>query len=74
VQGRPDLALTAFTKAAEADPMLPEVHLAMAQIHMEQRRWAEARREIERELELVPDSAGARALAERLRALEAGTP
>ena len=74
VQGRPDLALTAFTKAAEADPTLPEVHLAMAQIHMEQKRWADARREIERELALVPDSAGARALAARLRALEAGAP
>ncbi len=74
VQGRPDLALTAFTKAAEADPTLPEVHLAMAQIHMEQGRWADARREIDRELALVPESAGARALAERLRALEAGAP
>jgi len=74
VQGRPDLALTAFSRAAEADPTLPEVHLAMAQIHMEQKRWADARREIERELALVPDSAGARALAERLRALEAGAP
>ncbi len=74
VQGRPDLALTAFTKAAEADPTLPEVHLAMAQIHMEQKRWAEARREIERELALIPDSVGAQALAERLRALEADAP
>jgi tetratricopeptide (TPR) repeat protein len=74
VQGRPDLALTAFTKAAEADPTLPEVHLAMAQIHMEQKRWADARREVERELALIPDSAGARALAERLRAIEAGAP
>jgi tetratricopeptide (TPR) repeat protein len=74
VQGRPDLALAAFTKAAEADPALPEVHLAMAQIHMEQKRWPDARREIERELALIPASAGARALAERLRALEAGAP
>jgi tetratricopeptide (TPR) repeat protein len=74
VQGRADLALTAFTKAAEADPSLPEVHLAMAQIHVEQRRWGDARRELEREFALVPDSAGARALAERLRTLEAVTP
>jgi tetratricopeptide (TPR) repeat protein len=74
VQGRPDLALTAFGKAVEADPTLPEVHLVMAQIHMEQKRWADARREIDRELALIPDSAGARALAERLRALEAGAP
>jgi tetratricopeptide (TPR) repeat protein len=74
VQGRPDLALEAFARAAQADPALPEVHLAMAQIHMEQGRWAEARQEIERELALVPDSAGARALAAQLRAREAGAP
>ncbi len=40
----------------------------------EQKRWVEARREIERELALIPDSAGERLLAERLRALEAGAP
>jgi len=74
VQGQPDLALEAFARAAHADPTLPEVHLAMAQIHMEQGRWAEARQEIERELALVPDSAGARALALRIRALEARSP
>jgi len=74
VQGRPDLALVAFERAAKADPALPEVHLAMAQIHLEQRRWAEARQEIGRELLIVPESAGARALGERLRALEASSP
>jgi tetratricopeptide (TPR) repeat protein len=74
VQGQADLALQAFERAALADPTLPEVHLAMAQIHMEQKRWAEAWREIERELLLVPESAGARALRERLQALEAGPP
>jgi tetratricopeptide (TPR) repeat protein len=72
VQGRPDLALQAFERAVQADPTLPEVHLAMAQIHMEQKRWAEARQEVERELALVPESAGARALLDRLLALEAG--
>jgi tetratricopeptide (TPR) repeat protein len=71
VQGRPDLALVAFERAAKADPTLPEIHLVMAQIHMQQRRWAEARREIERELLIVPESVGARALGERVRALEA---
>jgi len=74
VQGKADLALQAFERAAQADPTLPEVHLAMAQIHIEQKRWADARREIERELRLVPESAGARALHERLQALEAGPP
>ncbi len=74
VQGRPDLALTAFERAAKADPALPEIHLAMAQIHMEQKRWAEARQEIERELQIVPESAGARALLDRLSVFEAGGP
>jgi Flp pilus assembly protein TadD len=72
VQGRPDRALAAFARAAEADPSLPEIHLAMAQIHLEQGRTADARREAERELEVVPESAGARALLARLAPLEAG--
>lgn len=71
VQGRADLALRAFERAAQADPSLPEVHLAMAQVHMEQKRWAEARQEIERELAIVPESAGARAVLGRLSVLEA---
>jgi Flp pilus assembly protein TadD len=74
VQGRPDQALAAFARAAEADPSLPEIHLAMAQIHLEQGRFADARREAERELEVVPESAGARALLARLAQLEAGRP
>jgi len=74
VQGRPDRALAAFARAAEADPSLPEIHLAMAQIHLEQGRFADARREAERELEVLPESAGARALLARLAQLEAGKP
>jgi Tfp pilus assembly protein PilF len=74
VQGQPDRALAAFARAAEADPSLPEIHLAMAQIHLEQGRPADARREAERELEVVPESAGARALLARLAQLQAGKP
>jgi len=74
VQGRPDLALAAFDRAAQSDPSLPEVHLAMAQIHLDEKRWPEARQEIERELTILPESAGARALLARLSALEAGAP
>jgi tetratricopeptide (TPR) repeat protein len=73
LQGRPELALQAFAEAARADPTLPEIHLAMAQIHMEQKRWDEARRELERERALVPASAGVRALEHHLRALEAAS-
>jgi len=74
VQSRTNLAVGSFERAARADPTLPEIHLALAQIYLEQKRWAEARQEIERELALVPESAGARALKERLEAEEAKTP
>ena len=70
VQGRADQALRAFERAAQADPTLPEIHLALAQIHLEQKNWASARKEIERELALVPESAGALALRRRLEAEE----
>jgi tetratricopeptide (TPR) repeat protein len=71
VQGRADLALRAFERAAQADPKLPEIHLALAQIHVEQKNWASARVEIDRELAIVPESAGARALRLRIEAEEA---
>jgi tetratricopeptide (TPR) repeat protein len=74
VQGRPDRALETFERAARADPTLPEIHLAMAQIHMEQKRWAEARREIALELAVVPDSAGAKMLEKHVRALDPASP
>lgn len=70
VQGRADLAVRAFERAAAADPKLPEIHLALAQIHAEQKNWAFARTEIERELAIVPESAGALALQRRIEAEE----
>lgn len=74
VQGRTDQALRAFERAAAADPTLPEVHLALAQIHLELKNWEDARKEIERELAIVPESAGARALLQRLQAEESKAP
>jgi hypothetical protein len=44
----------------------------MAQIHMEEGRYPDARLEAQRELAVVPESAGARALLARLVQLEAG--
>ena len=70
VQGRPELAVRAFERAAQADPKLPEIHLALAQIHAEQKNWASARAEIEKELAIVPESAGALALRRRIEAEE----
>jgi len=74
VQGRTELALRAFERAAQADPALPEIHLALAQIYLEQRRFSDARREIDLELRIVPESAGARALERQLRAAESKSP
>jgi len=70
VQGRADLAVRAFERAAKADPRLPEIHLALAQIHLEQKNWGEARKQIEQELALVPESAGFLALKQRIEAEE----
>jgi Flp pilus assembly protein TadD len=70
VQGRLDLAARAFERAAQADPRLPEVHLALARIRIEQKDWAAARDEVARELALVPESAGALALRRRIEAEE----
>jgi tetratricopeptide (TPR) repeat protein len=67
-QGQPDLALRAYQEAAERDPRLPGIHLALAGIHAEARRWDEAAREVERELALAPGSAAALALKARVDA------
>ena len=69
-QGKPEMAEKAFRRALAADPNLPEIHLALAQLFVQQKRWADARAEIERELALVPESAGARALLRRVEAEE----
>lgn len=74
VQGRTDQALRAFERAALADPTLPEIHLALAQIHLELKNWEGARKEIDQELAIVPESAGARALLQRLQAEEVKAP
>ena len=71
VQGKADRAEKAFRRAIEADPALPELHLALAQLYVEQKRWKDARAEIERELALVPESAGARALLRQVEAEDA---
>ena len=65
-EGRSELATRAFQRAAQADPTLPEIHLALAEIYSEQGKTAEARKEVERELAILPDSAAASALKKRL--------
>jgi len=65
-EGRPEIALRAFQRAAEADPTLPEIHLALAEIYVEQGKIAEARKEVEQELAILPTSAAALALKKKI--------
>ena len=57
---------TSFQQAAQADPSLPEIHLALAQIYFESGKQAEALREAEQELAIVPESRAAQSLRLKL--------
>jgi len=59
VQEKYDLAIAAYQRAARSDPKLPEIHLALALIYLELKRFDEASAEIELELKLVPESKAA---------------
>jgi tetratricopeptide (TPR) repeat protein len=67
-QGQPELALLAYQQAAERDPALPGIHLALATIHAEALRWDDAAREVARELAISPGSVAALALKARVDA------
>jgi len=70
LQGRTEQAVHAYQLAVEADPMLAGLHLALAEICLEQGKEVEARNEVEKELAIVPESATALALKRRLEAAE----
>jgi tetratricopeptide (TPR) repeat protein len=65
-RGQLDLAVRVFERTAQADPKLPGIHLALAQIYLEQGKQAKARKEIEQELAIVPESVAALALKQNL--------
>ena len=67
-QGRKELALRHFQRAAEADTTLAGIHLSMAEIYLEDGKEADAHREIEQELAIAPGSVAALALKKRLEA------
>ena len=67
-QGRPEQALAAFGEAARRAPTLPEIHLAIATILLEQGQVDAAAREIEAELAISPRSADALALKAKVEA------
>lgn len=75
VQGKYDQALAAFQKAAQFDPKLPEIHLAIALLFLELKKLDEAQAAIEFELSLVPESkAGLEAKAKIEAARTAAAP
>jgi predicted Zn-dependent protease len=65
-QGRTGEAVRAYLKAAAADPRLPGIHLALAQIYVQEGKPDKARSEIERELAIVPENAMALAFKRKL--------
>jgi tetratricopeptide (TPR) repeat protein len=71
IQEKYDLALAAFQKAAQSDPKLPEIHLAIALICLELKRFDEALAAIELELNLVPESKAALDAKARIEAAKA---
>lgn len=73
IQGKYDLALAAFRRAAEANPKLPEVHLAIGIILFEQKQYDEALAEIAQELKLVPESKAAAEIKAKIEDARAGS-
>jgi tetratricopeptide (TPR) repeat protein len=75
IQGKYELALAAYQQAARSDPKMPELHLAIALLFLEQKRFDQALAEIELELKLVPESkAAVDAKAKIEAAIAASTP
>ena len=71
LQGHLDLAASAYKRAAAVDPKRPGIHLALAQICLQQGQVKEARKEINEELAIVPESVAAQAVAKKIASEEA---
>jgi len=71
VQEKYDLALSAFQKAAEYDPKLPEIHLAVALLCLQLKQFDDALAAINVELGLVPESKAALDAKARIEAARA---
>ena len=71
IQGQYQQALAAYRQAARTDPKMPELHLAIALLLLEQRRFDQALAEIELELRLVPESKAAADVRAKIEAARA---
>jgi tetratricopeptide (TPR) repeat protein len=74
IQEKYDLALDAYQQAARSDPRLPEIHLAMAVILLELKKFDEALAQIELELKLVPESKNAAEIKTKIEAAKGAGP
>jgi Flp pilus assembly protein TadD len=73
IQGKYDLAAAAYQRAAQLDLKLPEIHLALAVISLESKKFDQALREIDQELMLVPDSKTAQETKAKIEAAKAAS-
>jgi len=69
LQGQIDQAIKYLQLAAQADSAIVGIHLTLAQIYLDQGRRADALREVEQELGIVPDSAAALTLRQKINVL-----
>jgi tetratricopeptide (TPR) repeat protein len=74
IQEKYDLALDAYQQAVRSDPRLPEIHLAMAVILLELKKFDEALAQIELELKLVPESKAAAEIKAKIEAAKGAVP
>jgi protein O-GlcNAc transferase len=74
IQEKYDLALDAYRRATALDPQLSEIHLAMAVILLEMKKFDEALGEIALEQHLVPQSKSAAQLRAKIEAAKSAVP
>jgi tetratricopeptide (TPR) repeat protein len=74
IQEKYDLALNAYHRAAALDPKLPEVHLALAAILLEMKKFDEALSEITLEQQLVPQSKSAAEIRAKIEMVKSALP
>ena len=74
IQEKYDLALNAYQRAAALDPKLPEVHLAVATILLQMKKFDEALGEIALEQQLVPQSKSAAEIRAKIEAEKSAGP
>ena len=74
IQQKYDLALQAYRRAAALDPQLPEVHLAIAVILLELKKFEEALSEITLEQQLVPQSKSAGEIRAQIETAKGAAP